>query len=362
MVDLRARAFQAGLAAGLDRIGVATAEPFDDVRRAMDQRLAEGRTGRLRFTFKDPATATDVHRSFPWARRLVVGIRSYLPEAGTPPRRPGHGRIARFAVDDPYPPLRRGLEAVAEVLRAAGARAEVLADDDRLVDRAAAIRAGVAWWGKSTMAITPGLGPWFVIGSVVTDADLEADQPMKRSCGTCDACIPACPTGAIVAPGVLDARRCLAAIAQSAGVIPRGLREPMGDRLYGCDDCLDACPPGTRLTIRSRAERGSVDLRWVLEAADETLLERFSHFYLPRRSPRFLRRNALVAMGNDGDPSLLEPVALHAGHPDRLLRAHAVWALARIGGAAVLPVLEQLYARERHPEVRAELEAELGGT
>ena len=95
----------------------------------------------------------------------------------------------------------------------------------------------------------------------------------------------------------------------------------------------------------------------MLEAADETL-ER------PLLSPaaaRFLCRNALVAM-NDGDPSLLEPVALHAGHPDWLLRAHAVWALARIGGAAVLPVLEQLYARERHPEVRAELKAELGGT
>ncbi|HEX7100345.1 MAG TPA: tRNA epoxyqueuosine(34) reductase QueG [Acidimicrobiia bacterium] len=358
-MDLRARAIQAGLAAGLDQIGVAGAEPFDDVRQALEARLASGAAGRLRFTFKDPTRATDVRRSFPWARRLVVGIRSYLPEAGTAPRRPGHGRIARFAVGDPYPPLRHGLEAIAEVLRQAGAQAEVLVDDDRLVDRGAAVRAGVAWWGKSTMAITPGLGPWFVIGSVVTDAELDVDEPMRRGCGTCDACLPACPTGALVAPGVLDARRCLAAIAQSPGVIPREFREAMGDRLYGCDDCLDACPPGTRLRIRSAAERGSVDLRWVLEAADETLLSRFSHFYIPRRSPRFLRRNALVAMGNDGDPGLLQIVAFHAGHPDWLLRAHAVWALARIGGEAVRPLLEQLRARERHPDVRAELEAEL---
>lgn len=359
-MDLRARAVQAGVAAGLDRIGVAAVDPFDDVRREMEERLGDGRSGKLRFTFKDPAAATDVRRSFPWARSLVVGIRSYLPGAGTPPRRPGHGRIARFAVDDPYPPLRHGLEAIASVLRETGARAEVLVDDDRLVDRGAAVRAGVAWWGKSTMAITPGLGPWFVIGSVVTDAHFEADKPMKRSCGTCDACLPACPTGALVAPGVLDARRCLAAIAQSPGVVPREFREAMGDRLYGCDECLDACPPGSRLVIRSRAsERGSVDLRWVLEAADETLLARFGHFYLPRRSPRFLRRNALVAMGNDGDPSLLDIVAFHAGHPDWLLRAHAVWAMARIGGEAVRPVLEGLLSREQHPGVRAELEAEM---
>lgn len=359
--DLRESVIRTGLAAGLDRVGVATVEPFERVREDMEARLGSGMTARLRFTFKDPGLATDLSRSFPWARRLVVGIRSYLPEAGAAPSRPRHGRIARFAVEDPYRPLRRGLEAMAETLRPEGRRAEVLVDDDRLVDRAAAVRAGVAWWGKSTMALTPGLGPWFVIGSVVTDAELDVDRPMARSCGTCDACLPACPTGALVAPGVLDARRCLAAIAQSPGVIPRQWRPAMGDRLYGCDDCLDACPPGFKLANRSTDERGSIDLAWVLGASDETLLGRFSHFYLPNRSARFLRRNALVAMGNDSHPSLFHPLALHVGHPDWLLRTHAVWALARLEDRRVRPVLEYQAARERRPEVREELEAELLG-
>lgn len=358
--DLRENLIRTGLAAGLDRVGVAAAGSFDQVRSDMEQRVESGMTGRLRFTFKDPGRATDVTRSFPWAKRLVVGIRSYLPESGTAPSRRRHGRVARFAVEDPYLPLRRGLEVVAGALRDDGRRAEVLVDDDRLVDRAAAVQAGVAWWGKSTMALTPGLGPWFVIGSVVTDAEMDVDRPMSRSCGTCEACLPACPTGALVAPGVLDARRCLAALAQSPGVIPREWRPAMGDRLYGCDDCLDACPPGFRLAGRSGDERGSVDLQWVLTAPDETLLHRFSHFYLPNRSARFLRRNALVAMGNDGHPSLFDSVALHAGHPDWLLRAHAVWAIARFPDRRVGPVLEARATRERHPRVWEELETELG--
>lgn len=348
-----------GLAAGLDRVGVAESQPFAQVRSDMDERIESGRSARLRFTFKDPGRATDVASSFPWARRLVVGVRSYLPEAGGAVPRPGRARVARFAVEDPYGALREGLEAMAESLRQAGHRAEVLIDDDRLVDRAVAVRAGVAWWGKSTMVLTPGLGPWFVIGSVVTDAELVADQPMERGCGTCEACLPACPTGALVEPGVLDARRCLAALAQSPGVLPRQWRAAMGDRLYGCDDCLDACPPGFRLAGRSTQERGSVDLEWVLTASDEVLLERFSHFYLPNRSARFLRRNVLVAMGNDGHPDLLPLIALYVGHPDWLLRAHAVWALARLDDARVGPVLEYQNGRERHPQVREELEAEL---
>jgi epoxyqueuosine reductase len=357
--SLRTAVIEAGLAAGLDRLGVTTAAPFPETRLTMMGQIESGRSGRLGFTFKDPELATDVTASLPWATHLVVGIRSYLPESGSAPIRAGHGRIARFAVEDPYRPLRQGLEAAASILLAAGHRAEILIDDDRLVDRAAAVRSGLGWWGKSTVVITPGLGPWFVIGSIATDAALEVDAPMVRSCGTCEACLPACPTGALVAPGVLDTRRCLAAIAQSPGLIPRHWRASLGDRLYGCDDCLDACPPGFRILAAATDERGSVGLGWILTAADRTLVDRFSHFYLPGRSARILRRNALVAMGNDRGQEFVAPVSLHVGHPDWLLRAHAVWALARLGGNSVVPVLRDQLRHERHPDVRGEIETEL---
>ena len=227
---------------GCSGFGVTSAAEFEGVADTLSDRLREGLTGGLGFTYKDPERAAAVRRSLPWANRLVVAAWSYMPTAGNPgPSSPGTGRVARFAGEDHYRGLLSVLRAMAEVLRAAGSRTEVLVDDDRLVDRAAAVRAGVGWWGKSTMVLDPRNGPWLLLGSVATDAELATTEPMVRDCGTCTACIPACPTGAIVEPGVLDATRCIAHLTQSAGFIAPDLRRSMGDRLYGCDDCLDAC-------------------------------------------------------------------------------------------------------------------------
>jgi epoxyqueuosine reductase len=244
----------------------------------------------------------------------------------------------------------------------AGHRAAVLCDDSRLVDRPAAVRAGVGWWGKSTMVLAPGHGPWLLLGSVVTDAVLPADPPMGRDCGTCTACLPACPTGALVAPGVLDARRCLAALAQSPGTIPQEWRVAMGDRLYGCDACLEACPPGQRwLKVAGASGEGRVDLLEVLASSDPVLLERFGHFYLPGRQARYLRRNALVALGNSGGVGAVAAAADSLAGPDPLLRAHAAWALGRLGGPEAGAALRAAEGREPEATVREEIAAALGG-
>lgn len=360
LAGLSSRLVARGAEAGLDRVGVCAAHPFSDTRLEIRSRKARGLSARLGFTFTNPDVSTDIRRSFPWAERLVVGIRAYLPAAGDPgDSLPGRGRVARFAVTDSYRPLRSGLQAIAAELRKSGYRAEVLADDSRLVDRAAAVRAGVAWWGKSTMALAPGVGPWFLIGSVVTDACLPTARPMERSCGTCTACLPACPTGALIAPGVLDARMCLAALAQSPGVIPRHLRPLMEDRIYGCDECLAACPPGGRLLDRAVSPRGSVDLVELLRRADQELLDDFTHFYLPSRRPRILRRNALIALGNTGSDHHLGLVAGYLGNPDWLLRLHAVWAVHTLGVRLSLRwadvYLRHAVSREKSSQVREEL-------
>lgn len=337
-------------------IGVAGVDGFPDVRREMHDRSSNGRRGRLGFTYSDIERSTDPGLAFPWARRLVTGLHPYLPEAGSPgPAEPGTGRVARFAAGDAYQPLRHGLEAMAEVIGSAGWRTEVVSDDSRLVDRAAAVRAGIGWWGKNTMVLAPGIGPWFLIGTVVTDAPFPVSTPMQRNCGTCSACLPACPTGALVAPGVLDARLCLAALAQAPGIIPRDLRDAMGDRLYGCDDCLDACPPGTRVLETSTAPRGRVDLIRILEADDRWILEEFSHFFIPRRDARYLRRNALVALGNTGDDRHRAVLMRYLRHDDWLLRLHAVWAVARLGGSWSSQLLDDQAAIERHSDVAAEI-------
>ncbi len=347
---------QVGRRAGLDGVGICSVEPWPEVQADLAGRKEAGLSGRLAFTYAQPDVSTDVAASWPWAERLVVGMRAYVPESGSPGAgRTGTGRVARFAVEDAYVPLRAALAEVAAVLDTAGYRTDVVADDNRLVDRAAAVRAGLGWWGKNTMLLAPRVGPWVLIGSVVTDAPLPVSEPMVRDCGTCDACLPACPTGALVAPGVLDARRCLAAWAQAPGVIPAEYRAAMGDRIYGCDDCLDACPPGGRLLETATDKRGRVDLVELLAATDEDLLARFDHWYVPKRDPKYLRRNLLVALGNAGTSGHVPVLAGWLADRSSIVRSHAAWALGRIGGVEAQTVLTDALAAESVREVRVEI-------
>lgn len=357
MVDLVEQLRNAGDAAGLDGFGVAAADLFEGVRRNLLEAKASGRSGRLGFTYRDPEVATEVSRSYPWARSLVVGAVSYMPAAGSPRTGEKTGRVARFATEDHYVPLRLALRAVAEVLTEAGYRSAVLVDDSRLVDRAAAVRAGVGWWGKSTMVITPKHGPWLLLGSVVTDAQLPVSQPMQRDCGRCDACIPACPTGALDTPGVLEATRCIAYWTQTAGTIPAEIREGWGNRIYGCDDCLEACPPGHSL-LEPAPPTTSPSLSDLLTAGDDELLEAVDHWFIPRRDPDFIRRNALVALGNTGRPEDVPLAAPFLDHPRAMLRIHAAWAIGRLGGDAAR-LLRERRRIESDSEVLGEIESAL---
>jgi epoxyqueuosine reductase len=329
------------LEAGLVAVAVTGAEPFEDARQALVERKAAGLHAGMQFTYRNPERSTEPERLLPGARSLVVGAWPYPGGAIDSPQgdRP-HGRVARYATDDHYAALRQALEAVAAALRTAGHRARVVADDNGLVDRAAAQRAGLGWAGRNSNVLVPGHGSWVVLGAVVTDADLPTDRPLADGCGSCRRCIDGCPTGAIVAPGVVDARRCLAWLAQAEGSFPPEHREALGDRLYGCDDCQEVCPPSRRGPQGSRPVASSgawVDLLDLLVASDEELLARHGRWYVPRRDPRYLRRNALVALGNAADPHD-ESVATHlralAGGDDELLAEHAEWALDRLDARA----------------------------
>ena len=335
----------AGRRAGLDAVGVAPAEPFAATRHALQERKQAGLHGGMHFTYGDPARSTDPGRVLGGARALVVGARSYRRAEPEPPP-PSHGpvgRVARYSWDDPYEPLRAALGMVAAGLEAAGWRAAVVADDNALVDREAAYRAGLGWYGKNTNLLLPGRGSWFVLGSVVTDAPLPpAAAPVGDGCGSCARCLPACPTGALVAPGVLDARRCLAWLLEAPGSFPLEHREALGDRVYGCDDCQEVCPPNRaadRASPPPPARPG--DEAWValvglLETDDAALLERYGRWYVPRRQARYLRRNALVALGNVGDgrsPAVVRVLRSAVASDDPIVREHGEWAAHRLGRA-----------------------------
>jgi epoxyqueuosine reductase len=229
------------------------------------------------------------------------------------------------------------LHQVATALEDDGWKTRVVCDDNALVDREAARRAGIGWYGKNSMLLLPGRGSWFVLGTLITDAPIESDaEPVPDGCGSCSRCIDGCPTGAIVAPGVVDARRCLAWLVQTAGTFPVEFRAALGGRLYGCDDCQEVCPPNRRADRTTEtADDGDawVPLLELLGASDEELLARHGRWYIAERDPRWIRRNALVALGNLGRPDDAATVAtLHryASGVDAVLAEHATWAQARL--------------------------------
>ncbi len=358
--ELAAELGRIGLAAGLDAVGVAAATPFESTRAELERRKRAGLHGGMHFTYGDPGRATDPARTLPGAAALVVGARSYLradpvDATGQPPNA---GVIARYSWRDHYAPLRRALSAIADRLVAAGWQARVLVDDNALVDREAAYRAGLGWYGKNANLLLPDHGSWFVLGSVVTDAPLPTNAtPVDDGCGTCRRCLDACPTGALIGPGILDARRCLAWLLEAPGSFPHEYRAALGGRIYGCDDCQDVCPPNRTAARRfpPPAEAGDqpwIDLVALLALTDAELLTQVGRWYIPRRQPRFVRRNALVALGNTADgehPAVDRTLRSYLASPDALLRTHAVWAAARLGRGDLLDPLD--------PEVLDELAA-----
>jgi epoxyqueuosine reductase len=337
-----AEVVEVGRAAGLDAVGIAPAAAFTTTRSHLQRRKAAGLHGGMNFTYRNPERSSDPATALPDARALVVAARSYRRE---PPADRGSGapagRVARYAWTDHYRPLRAGLGEVARRLMADGWRARVVADDNALVDREAAYRAGLGWYGKNANLLLPGQGSWFVLGSVITDAPLASTGPrVGDGCGTCVRCLDGCPTGAIVAPGVVDARRCLAWLLQVDGPFPREHRVALGDRLYGCDDCQEVCPPNRRVDRAGEAPpaeaeaEATVDLLELLDTGDDDLLDRHGRWYVPHRQPRYLRRNALVVLGNvadPGDPRVAAALGRALASADPLVRSHAVWAVRRLG-------------------------------
>jgi epoxyqueuosine reductase len=229
---------------------------------------------------------------------------------------------------------------MARRLRTSGHRAVAFADDNSIVDREVAHQAGLGWFGKNANVLLPGAGSWFVLGCVITTAAYPvAEAPVADGCGSCHRCVDACPTGAIVAPGVIDANRCLAWVLQRRGSIPVELRRAVGDRLYGCDDCQEACPPTVHLGRRHRRPLAAGAQPWVdalelLAADDETILERHGRWYIADRDPRWLRRNALVIIGNTADPcdeAVIAVLARYLRSGDEVLAEHARWAADQLG-------------------------------
>ena len=311
-------------------LGVARAEPYAETERVIAERRARGLFGDLRFTLTNTPRSCHPERLVRGARSVIAAAMPLWRPAGVPPDGPA-GRMPRYAWSDPYAPLRERLTTLADRLRARGARCSVFVDSNHHVDRDAAVRAGLAFSARNTMAIVPGEGSFVALGAIVTDAEFEpAEELVPPGCGSCTLCLDACPTGALIEPGVLDATRCLSTTTQSRHPVSDEHADALGDRVYGCDICQDVCPwnagPARRRSGLPADPGAWVSLAAWLELPDDQLLARHAHLYIPDRDVRYLRRNALIALGN-APAGERELARRYADDPDPQLRAAARRAL-----------------------------------
>ena len=215
---------------GLDAVGVARAAAYTDTERHIRERRERGLFADMRFTMAQPEVSCHPETLLAGARSVVSAALCYWQAEA--PLESGEGRLPRYTWDDAYAALREKLDAIGRRL---GGEYRVLVDANQHVDREAAARSGVGFYGKNTMLITRRHGSWVVLGTLVTDQELDPTAPLDADCGSCTLCIEACPTDALDEPGTLDATRCLSYWTQAPAAIPESYRAELGAQVYGCD-------------------------------------------------------------------------------------------------------------------------------
>jgi epoxyqueuosine reductase len=284
---------------GIDVVGAAPAEAYEDTERHIRDRRARGLFADMRFTTAQPEVSCHPETLLADASTVVSAALCYYvpgPEPG-----PGEGRLPRYTWYDAYAELRDKLD---ELGRRLGGSYRVLVDANQHVDREGAARAGVGFYGKNTMLITRRHGSWVVLGTLITDVGVERTKPLELDCGSCTLCIEACPTGALDDPGTLDATKCLSYWTQSAEPIPATYGEHLGAQVYGCDICQDVCPWNRGVERRRSGEHlprdaePNVSLVDWLESEPDELRRRYQRLFVPRNDGRYLQRNAANALAN----------------------------------------------------------------
>jgi epoxyqueuosine reductase len=364
------------LALGFDLVRFTGAGPFPEAQRAMEERIEAGLySGLSWFNLERASVAGDPRNLMPSALTIVsLGI-SYLNDAEIIASTPGEprGRVARYAWGLDYHEVFKeklwALHSYVQEQLGRDVEARALVDTARIVDRAVAQRAGLGWYGKNTNLLNRERGSWVLLGELLLDVALPPDEPVKTTCGACTRCLPSCPTGALIAPGVLDNNRCISYLTiEHKGVIPRELRPLMGDLVFGCDICQDVCPVNRKATPGNHREFApehgigpSPSLIALLEMSEEEFRTRFKHSPVKRAKLQGMQRNAAIALGNIGDPSAVPALVDALCGPYELVRGHAAWALGRLGGEYALAALSSRVGQEEVVWVREEIESALMG-
>jgi epoxyqueuosine reductase len=324
---------------GFELVGIAAADPAD-INPLRDW-LDRGFAGDMEYMHRHAGSRRHPGSVLPDVRSIIMLGMNYKPgydsQQSTLETRPG-GRVSRYARGNDYHDvLRQKLDELLVWLKQAspGCHGRGIVDTAPLLERDFARRAGLGWFGKNTMLINKRLGSYFFLGALLVDVELQSDTPHDTShCGTCTACLEACPTEAFVAPGVLDARRCISYLTiELKGPIPDELRRPVGDWLYGCDICQEVCPwnrkspSGAEPALQGTGGLEQLDLIELLNLSEQEFRRRFRGTALMRTKRRGLLRNAAIVLGNRGDAQALPALERAAADPEPVIAEAARWAI-----------------------------------
>ena len=359
---------------GFDLAGATPAASPPGIDR-FEQWLAEGHAGRMGY-LADRAEAYRHPRHVLDGARSILMLGTNYRTAEPVPAKPGEGNVSRYAWGTDYHELiRRRLHRLADFHQrlVPDARVRGVVDTAPLAERQFAQLAGLGWIGKNTLLLTKQFGSWLFLAALLTTEELAYDEPFGRGhCGSCRACLEACPTGALVEPYRLDARRCISYLTielrdrgTHASWVPPEFRGAIGDRLFGCDACQEACPwnrstpTGTEEALGPRPGMNPVALAELFALSEDEFRNQFRHTPLWRSRRRGIVRNAAVVLGNRPHPAALPALVQGLQDPEPLVRAASAWALGRYTDSAAEKALQAQLTRESDPEVRDEIAAAL---
>lgn len=342
--DIRARLKQEALTLGFDGFGITSADLGRDVGKGLREFVANEHHGTMQWLADRLHHRENPQNLWPQARSVIMLTQNYGPNID--PRRlleeTSYGNISVYARGKDYHDLiKKRLKALARfMVEKFECELKVFVDTAPVPEKPLATRAGLGWQGKHTNMVSTDYGSWLFLGAIYTDMVLPADEPHRDQCGSCAACMQACPTDAFPAPYKLDARRCISYLTiEHKGPIPDEFRRPMGNRIYGCDDCLAACPwnkfavAASEAAFHARAELGAPHLSDLLDLDDASFRQVFSGSPIKRIGRNRFVRNALIAAGNSGDESLLARIVPLKQDPDPVVAEAADWAEQELGTA-----------------------------
>jgi epoxyqueuosine reductase len=353
------------LEVGFDGFGVALPD-VGESGEWFQQWLARNYDGEMQYMKRGEAKRLDLDLVLPGVKSVICLSTSYF----TTPRtlefleEPETGDISNYALNLDYhdliQPRLRQLEAcLAEVFP--GCQTKSYVDTGPILEKPLAEKAGLGWIGKHTNLLTEGVGSYYFLSEILVDVALPPSAVAEDHCGTCTACIDICPTGAIVAPYVLDARKCISYLTiELKGAIPHAYRKALGNRIYGCDDCQIVCPWNSYAVATDepafQEREGVKSLIELMQLDDEGFRSRFRKSPVKRIKRRGLLRNVAVALGNSGQMEAVPVLTQALSDSEPLIRSHAVWALGELLGPGALRLLEQHLSGEADAGVLAEIE------